>query len=173
MLTLWIDTNQARAAKPLKQLAQLARRKGVVPIVHPQVYLETRRQKRVMHGPAFSPSIFDELLTQCRIECPAIAFDQARVSTWADLLAARYPSDQLWQRAKHATIGGELASGYDVLPGSLPMTTDWLIALEVELESDGRVLTADTGEEWRTLRESGRVFGWDGAVAWLNSLPDL
>jgi hypothetical protein len=54
------------------------------------------------------------------------------------------------------------------------MTTDWLIALAVEQDAGSLIITEDTGEEWRHLREAQptRALAWDEALAWLNSLPE-
>jgi hypothetical protein len=170
MPKLWIDTNQARSAKALRDLAQLAKSRGVVCVIHPHVYFERRRQERVLRGAAFSPAVFDSFLDAAGILCPGLPFDRERVIGWADTLAARYPSEQAWMAAKLATLGGELKKGYAVMPSSVPMTMDWIIALEVEIDEDSRVLTADTGEEWRALRDTKRLVNWEGAVQWLQGL---
>ena len=45
-MRLWVDTNSARSVVGLSELASLARAKGVPIAIHPQVYLERRRQMR-------------------------------------------------------------------------------------------------------------------------------
>jgi hypothetical protein len=56
----------------------------------------------------------------------------------------------------------------------MPMTTDWLIALTVESDGQSRIITDDTREEWRSLREANprRALRWDEAMDWLGSLPE-
>jgi len=56
----------------------------------------------------------------------------------------------------------------------MPMSTDWLIALTVESDSQSWIITRDDGEEWKLLRETNpkRALRWDEAMDWLGSLPD-
>ncbi|MDI1433783.1 hypothetical protein [Polyangium sorediatum] len=173
MLRLWIDTNCARSAKKLRLLLPLARKKGVTIVIHPQVYLERRRQMRVEKGEAFSSQLFDDLLAQLGIEVSRLELDQALAAGWADTLYARYPTSGGWEEAKQRTLGGMRSLGFEVLPGDMPMTTDWLIALMVEEEVSACAITHDSGEEWKVLRESRRLFSWSEAIAWLESLPSV
>ena len=101
--------------------------------------------------------------------------DQPRACQWADTLSERYRSDRDWELAKQGTLGGQLAKHFEVLPGDMPMTTDWLIALAVEHEADSRAITEDGKEEWRRLRESEpcRALRWEEALSWLRDLPDV
>jgi hypothetical protein len=172
---LWLDTNVTRSSKRIAQLRSLARRKGVRLIIHPQVYLERRRQMRAKTGPLFDPVAFDDFLKLEGIEVPEFVLDQATAATWADTLHERYPKDEAWELAKKRTLGGELRAGFSTLPGDMPMTTDWLIALVVEHDPSSWVITNENrGEEWRCLREAQpcRALRWDEAITWLNSLPD-
>ncbi|AUX39350.1 uncharacterized protein SOCE26_007390 [Sorangium cellulosum] len=172
-MRLWIDTNAARSPRALRDLCRLARSKCVEVVVHAQVYLERRRQQRVELGDQFLETVFDDFLKQHRIKVVDIHLDQPTAARWADGLCQRYPSDAAWELAKHLTLGGELRTDFKVLPGKMPMTTDWLIALAVEDDAASRILTHDDGEEWRRLRdaEPRRVLRWDEAVTWLGELP--
>ncbi|WP_437636155.1 hypothetical protein [Sorangium sp. So ce854] len=88
-------------------------------------------------------------------------------------MCLRYPTDAAWELAKQRTLGGELRADFKVVPGKMPMTTDWLISLAVEEDAASRIITRDEGEEWRWLREAEprRALSWDDAVTWLESLP--
>ena len=176
-MRLWVDTNSARSVVGLSELASLARAKGVPIAIHPQVYLERRRQMRAectKNGSRFKASIFDGFLRREKIVFVDFHFDQATAGTWADELDRRYPTDNDWELAKKSTIGGQLRADFEVLPGKVPMTADWLIALTVESEPASRIITTDKKEEWRALHEMEppRALLWDEAVAWLRGLPD-
>ncbi|XXY45484.1 hypothetical protein WME91_36325 [Sorangium sp. So ce269] len=172
-MRLWIDTNAARSAPDLRRLCLLARSKGVEVIIHAHVYLERRRQQRVHLGERFSETAFDGFLKQHRIRVIDIHLDQPTAARWADELYRRYSTDDEWESAKQRTLGGMLRAGFEVEPGKMPMTTDWIIALAVEDDAVSRIITHDEGEEWRRLREAEprRALRWDEAVAWLESLP--
>ena len=177
MPSLWIDTNVARSVTDLRTLCRLAQRKGVRVVVHPQVYLERRRQMRAdcaRDGREFSEVSFDGFLRQQHIEVRPLVLDQETAGAWADALHLRYPSNETWEAAKKATLGGDLRAGFRVEPGDMPMTTDWLIALVVERDAAARIITRDEGEEWRVLREATppRALRWEEAIAWLEALAD-
>jgi hypothetical protein len=176
-MRLWVDTNSARSVTDLSNLARLARAKGVQIAIHPQVYLERRRQMRAectKEGRGFSAAIFDGFLGSEKIVVLDFVFDKKTAAAWADELDQRYPTDDAWERAKKATIGGQLRADFLVLPGKMPMTADWLIALVVEGDPGSRIITLDTREEWRALREElpPRALSWDQAMDWLRGLPD-
>ncbi|EYF07119.1 hypothetical protein [Chondromyces apiculatus] len=175
MPRLWLDTNVARSAKRIAQLCRLATQKGVEVVIHPQVYLERRRQMRAQEGANFDGALFDGFLARQGIQVPVFTLDQPRASAWADALSERYPSDKAWEAAKKGTLGGQLQKAFAVLPGSMPITTDWLISLLVEHEPSSRAVTEDRKEEWRFLREAEprRALGWEEAFSWLQSLPDV
>ncbi|MGK3997272.1 hypothetical protein [Sorangium sp. So ce1024] len=172
-MRLWIDTNVARSVTAIEELCSLAESKGVEVVVHAQVYLERRRQMRARAGARFSAARFDGFLRQCGIKVVDIHLDHPTAARWADDLCQRYPTDAAWELAKQRTLGGELRADFKVLPGRMPMTTDWLIALAVEDDAASRIITRDEGEEWRRLREvePRRALTWDEAVTWLQSLP--
>lgn len=171
---LWLDTNVARSTARLSEICSLARRKGVEVAVHPQVYLERRRQMRIETGPSFDAALFDSFLQRKGIQVPAFTLDLERAGSWADTLHKRYPSEVAWESAKQRTLGGELRKAFSVLPGDMPMTTDWLIALTVEHDISSWIITEDDGEEWVLLRDTAppRVLRWNEALAWLRALPD-
>ncbi|WP_437297550.1 hypothetical protein [Sorangium sp. So ce426] len=172
-MRLWIDTNAARSVIDIEKLCILAGSKRVEVVIHAQVYLERRRQMRVSKGARFSEVRFDGLLRQFGIQIIDIHLDHPTAARWADSLCQRYPTDRDWELAKKRTLGGELNADFKVIPGKMPMTTDWLIALAVEDDPASRIITHDEGEEWQRLREAEprRAFRWDEAVTWLQSLP--
>ena len=172
-MRLWVDTNRVRSVTKLRALGLLARRKQVEIVIHAQVYLETRRQRRVQLGAGFDEQTFDSFLTMEKIVVHEVVLDQPTAATFADALHRRYPTNEHWELAKKQTLGGELRADFKVEPGKMPMTTDWLIALAVELDPESRIITEDGKEEWRHLREAEpkRALGWDEAVAWLETLP--
>jgi hypothetical protein len=176
-MRLWVDTNSARGVRELSALASLARTKGVEVTIHPQVYLERRRQMRgecTRDGRPFAEGIFDGFLRREKIVVADFVFDKKTAAVWADELDRRYPTDDAWEGAKKATIGGQLRADFQAVPGKMPMTTDWLIALVVEGDPSSHIITRDTGEEWRALREMQppRALSWDEAISWLQRLPD-
>lgn len=171
-MRLWIDTNRTQSAKALRDLCRLARSKQVAVVVHAQVYLETRRQRRVQSGVTFDELVFDQFLKREKITVFDAVLDQRTATSFADLLHLRYPTDEAWELAKRQTIGGKLRADFEAAPGKMPMTTDWLIALAVEADPGSRIITHDDGEEWRHLREANRALYWDDAIAWLEGLPE-
>jgi hypothetical protein len=175
-MRLWVDTNAARSVQDLRALSLLAREKSVEVAIHPQVYLERRRQMQAectRKARPFRPGIFDGFLDREQIKVRDFVLDRKTAAVWADELDRRYPTDEAWERAKKATIGGQLRAGFEVLPGDMPMTTDWLIALVVENDPGARVITNDEGEEWSALRQAtpARALTWDAAIRWLEGLP--
>lgn len=176
MPLLWLDTNVARSVKDLRELARLAQRKQVSVVVHPQVYLERRRQRQVEcaeAGTRFDSVLFDNFLEEHGIHVFEMRVGRSTASQWADTLFQRYPTHDGWEAAKKSTLGGELRQGFKVEPGQMPMTTDWLVALEVEHDPDSFVVTEDQGEEWKGLRKAQpqRLFSLKEALAWLQHLP--
>jgi uncharacterized Zn-finger protein len=173
-MRLWIDTNVARSTVKMRDLSRLAQRKGVAVIVHPQVYLEMRRQMRVEKNDGFKQGLFDGFLRQHRVNVFTAVIDQLVAASWADELFQRYPTKEAWEGAKQRTLGGELRKGFEVEPGQMPMTTDWLIALTIESEPQSWIITHDKREEWKFLRDSEpkRALRWDEAMEWLVSLPE-
>ncbi|WP_437531388.1 hypothetical protein WME79_02410 [Sorangium sp. So ce726] len=93
-MRLWLDTNAARSVPNLRRLCGLARSRGVDVVVHAQVYLEMRRQKRVLYGEGFKEMLFDDLLQRLPIRVVDIHFDQPTAARWADGLWQRYPTDR-------------------------------------------------------------------------------
>jgi len=173
MSRLWVDTNAARGVVELRKLCKLARQKQVEVVIHPQVYLERRRQMRVETGEQWKERLFDDFLQQQGMLVPDFTLNQVRAAAWADELYGRYPTNEDWESAKKKTLGGELRDGFQVLPGQMPMTSDWLIALMVEEDPEARVLTEDGGEEWRHLHRAApkRALDWNETLEWLDGLP--
>jgi hypothetical protein len=173
-MRLWFDTNALwRKLSELRALSELARAKGVTPLASAQVYLEDRRRTRVARGPKFLAEDFDAGFAQL-FQIIDVPFERVTAARWADLLATRYPSREAWRGACHATLGGRLREEFAELPARIPMTTDWWVALAVEDDAASRVVCDErSGEEWRALRESGRVLTWSESQAWLEGLPSV
>ncbi len=156
---LWPDTNITRNAASFLPLVRLANQRGVPVVIHPQVYLETRRFKRLERGAQFDEVMFDSVFAPGGLEIETLTLDLDCARRWADLLADRFPTRDLWQRAK----GGQRAS----------MTTDWHISLMIEGATEAVAVTEDTGAEWTSLRAQGRLLSFAEAKAWLESLPPV
>jgi hypothetical protein len=99
--------------------------------------------------------------------------DQGLAERWAGKLHARFPTNEAWESAKRATLGGELRADFVHLPGKMPMTTDWWVALQVQEAAEDRVAVDDHGGEWQALRDVGQALTAPEALAWLASLPTL
>ena len=173
-MRLWFDTNALwRKLPELRAVTELARERGLVPAVSAQVYLEDRRQTRLRclaDGRPFHAEEYDRLFAQL-YDIIDVPFHRATAAEWADRLAARYPDRASWRNATRATLGGKLRAEFEALPARVPMTTDWWVALAVEDDRGSRVVCDEHGEEWRALRETGRVLTWDEAHVWLKTLP--
>lgn len=172
MIRLWVDTS-AIQGQQLIDLSRLAREKGVAVVVHPQVHLEKCRQLRVQFGARFSSALITQALEQQGVQIAAMAFDQTRAERWADQLAARFPTPEAWQEAKRKSVKAKLPDD-TALPKRVPMTTDWLIALDVAERTEDFIVVNDRGPEWEALREAQppRAFDYDAALAWLRACPD-
>ncbi len=173
-MRLWFDTNALwRKFSEQRDITGLARSRGLVPAVSAQVYLEDRRQTRLrLHarGKPFLDHVYDQGFLQL-YDVIDVPFDRTTAAAWADRLALRYPERGAWREATRATLGGKLRAQFDELPARIPMTTDWWVALAVEDDPGTRVVCDEGGEEWRPLREAGRVLGWSEARVWLERLP--
>lgn len=175
-MRLWFDTNVLwRKFSEQRAIAELARSRGLVPAVSAQVYLEDRRQTRLRFLAAGRPFLereYDRAFAQL-YEIVDVPFARATAALWADRLAERYPGRDAWRSATRATLGGKLRAQFEELPARVPMTTDWWVALAVEDDAGSRVVCneSESGEEWRFLRDAGRVLTWEGACAWLEALP--
>jgi len=121
----------------------------------------------------FKPELFDSFLEESGILVFEMHVVRSTAAEWADKLFERYPTHEEWESAKKATLGGDLSRGFVVLPGQMPMTTDWLVALQVESDPMSFVITEDQGEEWIALRSTSprRALSWDEALEWLQQLP--
>lgn len=67
-ILLWLDSNVARSVPKVRELAELAKRKGVRVVVHSQVHLEICRQQRERLGATFSQERVTSFLDQLNIE---------------------------------------------------------------------------------------------------------
>src|SRR5690349_11909682 len=130
---LWLDTNVAWSARKVREIAELAQAKGIKVVVHAQVHLESCRQTRELAakgGKKFSGERIRTFLEQLDVEVVKASFDQATAEAWAELLHQRYPTEKDWQQAKLRTVKASLPPEAQVPSAEVPMTTDWLIALE-------------------------------------------
>lgn len=175
-LVLWLDSDVARSARDCRELAKLAKRKGVKVVVSAQIHLEQCRQVRVnarKTGRLFVPSLMGSFLEQLSIHVEPVVFDQAKAERWGELLDQTHPAPDDWRDAKLRAVHGRLPKAELPEASGVPMTTDWLIALEVH-EREDFVASNDGGEEWKLLRAMTppRAMKLATAMAWLESLPD-
>ena len=173
MAELWLDSNVAFDVPKVRQLAELAKQKGVRVMVHAQVHLEICRQQRERQGARFSPQLITTFLEQLGIEVASAQLDRAAAERWAELLNRRYPSKEAWKKAKLQAVKGRLPEGATLPAHRVPMTTDWLIALEVE-HRGARVAVEDQGEEWGALRAATPrcALSFEDALRWLHEQDD-
>lgn len=173
MAELWLDSNVARSVPKVRQLAELAKRKGVQVLVHAQVHLEICRQQRERLGAAFSQERVTTFLDQLGIEVAAAQLDRAAAERWAEILDRRYPSSDAWKKAKLSAVKAKLPDDAVLPAHRVPMTTDWLIALEVQ-HRGAIIAVQDQGEEWGALRAAmpKRALSYDEALRWLDEQED-
>jgi hypothetical protein len=175
---LWLDSSvvlQLKESK-LRELTDLAREKGIRVVVHAHIHLEmcrNLREKMRTKGMEFSPSYVRSHLDQLRIEVAEAALDRAAAEEWALLVDQRYSTDEAWQQAKLDAVRARLPEGAHLRADRVPMTTDWLVALEIERQG-AYVAVGDKGIEWRALREMNpcRALSYDDAMRWLQSRVD-
>jgi len=170
---LWLDSNVARSVPKVRELADLAKRKGVRIVVPAQVHLEICRQQRERLGAAFSPELVTTFLDQLEIEVAGATLDRAAAERWAELLHRRYPTSDAWKKAKLHCVKAKLPDGTTLPAHRVPMTTDWLIALEVE-HRGAIIAVEDKGEEWGALQTATPkcALTYDETVCWLNARDD-
>lgn len=175
-VTLWLDTNVAWSARKVREIADLARAKGIKVVVHAQVHLESCRQTRELaarDGKSFSADRIRTFLQQLDVEVMEATLDQAAAEAWAELLHRRYPTDKAWKQAKLLAVKARLPEDAQLPSAEVPMTTDWLIALEAERRGD-YVAVEDKGEEWNALRAATpkRALTFEETLAWLRARAD-
>lgn len=168
---LWLDSNVALSATKVRQLAALAKRKGIAVRAHAQVHLELCRRARQREGDAFNPQRVDAYLSSLGITIAEAKLDRATAESWAKLLQDRFPTDDAWKKAKLSAVRARLPEDATLPADRVPFTTDWLVALEVE-RREVFIAVEDKGEEWRALRERKRALSYDEALAWLTSHAD-
>lgn len=158
----------------MRELSKLAQRKGIAVVVHAQVHLEICRQVRVREGAEFSQDLIDSFLETHRVPVIEAQLDRSTAEAWAELLQKRFPTSEAWKKAKLSAVKARLPSEAEVNAHRVPMTTDWLIALEVERRGS-YIAVEDKGEEWRALRDMTpkRALFYDEAVQWLSEQPDV
>lgn len=169
-MKLWIDSSVAYKPGTLHSICKLATTRRVELVVHPHVHLEMCRRLRCQFGPRYSPSYMTSFLEQLRISISTMLLDRTVAERWAGHLHGRFPTDEDWESAKHSTLGGELRADFTHLPGRMPMTTDWWVALQVHEATEDRIVVDDQGGEWAALRGAGRALTAAEALAWLDKL---
>lgn len=171
--TLWLDSNVARSPRLVRDLTKLAKKKGVRVFVHAHVHLELCRQVRVRTGDEFSQQLIESFVRLHGIDVAEAKLDQAAAEAWAEILSRRYPTDDEWQKAKARSVRARLPEGASSSAKHVPMTTDWLVALEVE-QRGSYVAVEDKGEEWSGLRAMSprRALSYDETLQWLSEQPD-
>lgn len=172
---LWLDTSVLRQLNrsKLRELAKLAEDKGVRLVVHAHIHLEYCRYLRGTmrsRGLAFEPSWVRTSLDQLKIDVADARLDRRTAEAWASLLDERYPDDDAWQAAKLDAVRARLPEGARFKADRVPMTTDWLVALEVE-RTGAWMAVRDDGPEWSALRDATppRALSYEEAIAWLTS----
>jgi hypothetical protein len=99
--------------------------------------------------------------------------DRGAAERWAELLYQRYPTSEGWKEAKLLAVKAKLPEGTSLPARRVPMTTDWLIALEVEHHA-ATMIVEDQGEEWGALRANVpcRALSYEEALRWFSERPD-
>jgi hypothetical protein len=175
---LWLDSSVVLGLKKsqLRELTDLAREKGIRVVVHAHIHLEmcrNLREKMRIRDMEFSPSYIQSHLDQLRIEVAEAALDRAAAEGWALLLDQRYSTEGAWLKAKLDAVRARLPEGTHLRADRMPMTTDWLVALEIERQG-AYVAVCDEGIEWKALREMNpcRALSYDEAMRWLQGRVD-
>ena len=169
MVRLWLDSTVARNSSQVRELAELASPRDVRLLVSAHIHLEQYRHERVQRGDRFNLSIFNQFLERLSIDVVELRMTQDTAERWGERLADRYPTADEWAAAKARSIKAKLPSDGDVKRGHLPMTADWLVALQVE-DDEQYIVTDDTGPEWEALRSSGRAMTFEEAKHRLGEL---
>jgi hypothetical protein len=122
----------------------------------------------------FSDGYIQSSLEQLGIEVVEATLDRATAEVWARLLDQRYPTGEAWGQAKLDAVRARLPVGANLPSERVPMTTDWLIALEVERQC-ATVAVDDKGIEWMALREMSPccALSYDEAMRWLQVRGDV
>lgn len=172
-LWLWLDANVARNPTNVRTIQELAQKKGIAVVVPAQVHLEICRQMREKKGAAFSQDRITSFLDQLGIQVVDTKLDRGTAEEWAALLNQRYPTSDAWKAAKLSAVKARLPEDASCPAKRVPMTTDWLIALEVE-QRGSYVAVEDKGEEWSGLRAMSprRALSYSETLQWLSEQPD-
>ena len=130
---LWLDANIARSPAKVRELANLARTKGIAVLAHAQVHLEVCRQARERAhraGDTFKPQMVEAVLNSLGVTIAEAKLDRSTAETWARLLHDRFPTDDAWKKAKLSAVRASLPEGAILSARRVPFTTDWLVALD-------------------------------------------
>jgi hypothetical protein len=171
--TLWVDTSIARSLKKLRILAELAQPKGVRVVIPAQVHLESYRQTReaaASRGAVFTVEQFRSGLAQLNIRVADMMLDMPTAEAWGEIIYGRYPGGDAWKAAKLSCLRARLPAEAELSADRVPLTTDWLMSLEVERQGY-YVAVEDRGEEWAGLRAATpkRALTYEEALAWLRA----
>jgi hypothetical protein len=171
---LWLDSTVARNTGQVRELAELADPKGIVLVVPAHIHLEQCRHQRSEckeRGTEFSLEVFDGFLEQLHVQVVELTLKKELAERWGERLHRRFSTRDQWRAAKLSSIRAKLAESAAVSTKRPPMTTDWLVALQIEDDQDGLVVTDDKGPEWDALRTSNKAKSFDQAKEWLSRLP--
>lgn len=166
---LWLDSSIIRMGIPkLRALTQLAREKSVRVVVHPHIHLEICRYLRQNSSRPFSQQYIDQSLEQLGIAVEDFNLTMKSAETYAEMLHTRYPTSDAWKKAKLSSVRARLPQEVTVKESEVPMTTDWWVALEVEVRQ-GYIAVEDKGDEWSALRlmKPCRAFSFSKCMQWL------
>lgn len=171
-MRIWLDSTLLWSPRKAKELCALARSRGFEVGVSAQIHLEQLRRDRTRRGPSFDPAFTEQYLSRVGISIQPLRLDRPTAERWGQRLHERFGSSDAWPQAKLRSLRAKLGDGA-TLSDRAPMTTDWLVALQVEDDGDDAlVVTDDGGPEWDALRAGSQARTYDDARAWLTSLPE-
>ena len=171
MPRLWLDSTVARIPRQIEDLSDLATPRGIKIVVSAHIYLEQYRRERTRSGERFSIEIFNGFLKRLGLEVMEISLTRQLAERWGERLYKSYPTNDLWQGAKRKSVKAKLPDGAINERHRIPMTADWLVALQVEDDAEGYVVTDDKGPEWDALRKEGRAKKLEEVKSWLEGFP--
>lgn len=171
--SLWLDSSIIRMGIPkLRTLAMLAKEKGVRVFVHAHIHLEMCRYLRENPVRPFVQSHIDESLDRLGISIADFNLTKEKAESFATMLHDQYPTSDAWKNAKLGSVRARLPANTNVKADTVPMTTDWWVALEVE-KRNAYIAVQDKGEEWSALRKMKRAMAYDRCIEWLRErTPD-
>jgi hypothetical protein len=171
--SLWLDSSIIRmGATKLRELTQLAQRKQVRVVVHPHIHLEMCRYLRENSTRPFRQTYINQSLELLGITIADFNLTKETAESFAEILNKRYPTSSAWKNAKLSAVRARLPSDANAKAESVPMTTDWWVALDVQ-KQNGFIAVEDKGEEWNALRQMKphRAMSYEACMRWLRDRP--